>query len=103
LPTFWEFPTVSMGLGPINAVYQARFNRYLYNRELVDTSKARVWCYLGDGELDHLPTCGSVHELLPRASRLQCQRHAPKSRSAARIISCATALHLHPLVHVVSS
>ena len=52
MPTFWEFPTVSMGLGPISAVYQARLNRYLYNRELVDTSKARVWCFVGDGELD---------------------------------------------------
>jgi pyruvate dehydrogenase E1 component len=52
LPTFWEFPTVSMGLGPINAVYQARFNRYLYNRHLVDTSGARVWCFVGDGEMD---------------------------------------------------
>jgi pyruvate dehydrogenase E1 component len=52
LPTFWEFPTVSMGLGPLNAVYQARFNRYLYNRKLVDTSNARVWCFVGDGELD---------------------------------------------------
>jgi pyruvate dehydrogenase E1 component len=52
LPTFWEYPTVSMGLGPLNAVYQARFNRYLYNRKLVDTSQARVWCFVGDGELD---------------------------------------------------
>ncbi len=52
LPTFWEYPTVSMGLGPLNAVYQARFNRYLYNRKIVDTSNARVWCFVGDGELD---------------------------------------------------
>ena len=52
LPTFWEYPTVSMGLGPLNAIYQARFNRYLYNRKLVDTSSARVWCFVGDGELD---------------------------------------------------
>ena len=52
LPTFWEYPTVSMGLGPLNAVYQARFNRYLYNRKLVDTSSARVWCFVGDGEMD---------------------------------------------------
>jgi pyruvate dehydrogenase E1 component len=52
LPDFWEFPTVSMGLGPISAVYQARLNRYLYNRQLVDTSKARVWCFVGDGEMD---------------------------------------------------
>src|ERR1043166_281477 len=52
LPPFWEYPTVSMGLGPLTAVYQARFNRYLYNRKLVDTSNARVWCFVGDGELD---------------------------------------------------
>src|SRR5437016_11886084 len=52
MPTFWEFPTVSMGLGPISAVYQARLNRYLYNRHLVDTSGARVWCFVGDGEMD---------------------------------------------------
>ena len=52
LPKFWEFPTVSMGLGPLNAIYQARFNRYLHNREIVDTSTSRVWCFLGDGEVD---------------------------------------------------
>src|SRR3954447_179112 len=52
LPTFWEYPTVSMGLGPMNAVYQARFNRYLYDRKIVDSSNARVWCFVGDGEMD---------------------------------------------------
>ena len=52
MPEFWEFPTVSMGLDPINAVYQARFNRYLLNREIADTSGSRVWCFLGDGECD---------------------------------------------------
>ncbi len=52
MPDFWEFPTVSMGIGPINAVYQARFNRYLHNREMVDTSRSRVWCFVGDGEFD---------------------------------------------------
>ncbi len=52
MPDFWEFPTVSMGIGPINAVYQARFNRYLLNREMADTSKSRVWCFVGDGEFD---------------------------------------------------
>jgi pyruvate dehydrogenase E1 component len=52
MPQFWEFPTVSMGLGPLNAVYQARFNRYLLNRRLVDTSASRVWCFVGDGEMD---------------------------------------------------
>jgi len=52
MPEFWEFPTVSMGLGPINAVYQARFNRYLQNRGIRDTSQQRVWAFLGDGEMD---------------------------------------------------
>ena len=52
MPDFWEFPTVSMGLGPLNAVYQARFNRYLFQREIADTSAANVWCFVGDGELD---------------------------------------------------
>ncbi|HEY2428772.1 MAG TPA: pyruvate dehydrogenase (acetyl-transferring), homodimeric type, partial [Acidimicrobiales bacterium] len=50
MPDFWEFPTVSMGLGPIQAIYQARFNRYLLHRRLADTSASRVWCYIGDGE-----------------------------------------------------
>jgi pyruvate dehydrogenase E1 component len=52
MPDFWEFPTVSMGLGPIAAVYQARLNRYLVNRGLADTSASRVWAFLGDGEMD---------------------------------------------------
>jgi pyruvate dehydrogenase E1 component len=52
MPEFWEFPTVSMGLGPLNAVYQARFNRYLHHRGIADTSDSRVWCFLGDGECD---------------------------------------------------
>ena len=52
MPEFWEYPTVSMGLGPINAVYHARFLKYLHNRGLADTSQARVWCFMGDGESD---------------------------------------------------
>src|SRR5262245_17590514 len=52
LPEFWEFPTVSMGLGPLNAVYQARFNRYLHHHEIADTSASKVWCFVGDGEMD---------------------------------------------------
>ena len=52
MANFWEFPTVSMGLGPLNAVAQARFNRYLLHREIADTSKARVWAFVGDGEMD---------------------------------------------------
>ena len=49
---FWQFPTVSMGLGPINSIYQARFDRYLHNRRIDDTSNSRVWAFLGDGEVD---------------------------------------------------
>jgi pyruvate dehydrogenase E1 component len=60
MPDFWEFPTVSMGLGPITALYQARFNRYLQNRRLDDTSQSRVWCYLGDGECDEPETLGAL-------------------------------------------
>ncbi|MFN8518338.1 MAG: pyruvate dehydrogenase (acetyl-transferring), homodimeric type, partial [Chloroflexota bacterium] len=52
MPGFWEFPTVSMGLGPIAAIYQARFNRYLHQRGIKDTSGSRVWAFLGDGEMD---------------------------------------------------
>jgi pyruvate dehydrogenase E1 component len=52
MPEFWEFPTVSMGLGPMNAIYQARFNRYLRDRGFKDTSDQHVWAFLGDGEMD---------------------------------------------------
>ncbi|KYH43693.1 pyruvate dehydrogenase (acetyl-transferring), homodimeric type [Branchiibius sp. NY16-3462-2] len=52
MPDFWEFPTVSMGIGPMNAVYQAQFNKYLHNRGFKDTSQQRVWAFLGDGEMD---------------------------------------------------
>jgi pyruvate dehydrogenase E1 component len=60
MPTFWQFPTVSMGLGPIMAIYQARFNRYLHNRGLKDTSRQHVWCYIGDGETDEPETLGAL-------------------------------------------
>ncbi|HET9435360.1 MAG TPA: pyruvate dehydrogenase (acetyl-transferring), homodimeric type, partial [Candidatus Limnocylindrales bacterium] len=61
MPDFWEFPTVSMGLGPIAAIYQARFNRYLQNRGLLDTSASRVWAFLGDGETDEPESLGALH------------------------------------------
>jgi len=61
MPNFWEFPTVSMGLGPIAAIYQARFNRYLHSRGLCDTSQSRVWCFVGDGESDEPETLGALH------------------------------------------
>jgi pyruvate dehydrogenase E1 component len=60
MPDFWEFPTVSMGLGGLNAIYQARFNRYLHNRGIKDTSQQRVWSFLGDGELDEPETLGAI-------------------------------------------
>ncbi len=60
MPDYWEFPTVSMGLGPIGSIYQARFNRYLDQRGLSDTSKSRVWCFIGDGESDEPETLGAL-------------------------------------------
>ncbi len=60
MPDFWEFPTVSMGLGPITAIYQARFMKYLANRGLLDTSGRRVWAFLGDGECDEPETLGAL-------------------------------------------
>jgi len=60
LSDFWEFPTVSMGLGPMNAIYQARFNRYLHARGFKDTSQQRVWAFLGDGEMDEPESLGAI-------------------------------------------
>ena len=60
MPDFWEFPTVSMGLGAINSVYQARFNKYLLAREIKDTSRSHVWAFLGDGETDEPEVLGSI-------------------------------------------
>jgi pyruvate dehydrogenase E1 component len=60
MPGFWQFPTVSMGLSPIMAIYQARFNRYLEHRGLKDTSGQRVWCFIGDGETDEPESLGAL-------------------------------------------
>ena len=60
MPDFWEFPTVSMGLGPLASIYHARFNQYLHNRRLDDTTDSRVWCFIGDGETDEPETLGSI-------------------------------------------
>ena len=60
MPDFWQFPTVSMGLGPIGAIYHARFLRYLHNRGIKDTSKSKVWAFLGDGECDEPETLGAI-------------------------------------------
>ena len=60
MPDFWEFPTVSMGLGPMNAIYQARVNHYLHDRGIKDTSDQHVWAFLGDGEMDEPESRGLV-------------------------------------------
>ncbi|MFC4244434.1 pyruvate dehydrogenase (acetyl-transferring), homodimeric type [Gryllotalpicola reticulitermitis] len=60
LREFWQFPTVSMGLGPINAIYQASFNRYLANRGIKDTADSHVWAFLGDGEMDEIESRGQL-------------------------------------------
>jgi pyruvate dehydrogenase E1 component len=60
MPDFWQFPTVSMGIGPLNAIYQARYNRYLHNRGIKDTSDQNVWAFLGDGEVDEVDTLGAI-------------------------------------------
>ncbi len=60
MPDFWEFPTVSMGLTGINSIYQARFNRYLHNRSIKDTSQQRVWAFMGDGEMAEPESLGAI-------------------------------------------
>jgi len=60
MPDFWEFPTVSMGLGPIQAIYQARFNRYLENRGLKKPTQGKIWAFLGDGETDEPESLGAI-------------------------------------------
>jgi pyruvate dehydrogenase E1 component len=60
MPDFWQFPTVSMGLGPIQAIYQARFMKYLNDRGLVNTEGRKVWCFLGDGEVDEPESLGAI-------------------------------------------
>jgi pyruvate dehydrogenase E1 component len=60
MPDFWEFSTVSMGLGPISAIYQARFNRYLHDRGIKDTSRQHVWAFIGDGETDEPEALGAL-------------------------------------------
>ena len=60
MPDFWEFPTVSMGLTGINSIYQARFNRYMHNRNIKDTSQQRVWAFMGDGEMAEPESLGAI-------------------------------------------
>ncbi len=60
MPDFWRFPTVSMGIGPLNAIYQARFMRYLENRNLLEKTPRKIWAFLGDGETDEVDTLGAI-------------------------------------------
>ena len=60
MPDFWRFPTVSMGIGPLNAIYQARFMRYLENRNLIPATDRKVWAFVGDGETDEVDTLGAI-------------------------------------------
>jgi len=60
MPDYWQMPTVSMGLGPITAIYQARFLKYLHDRGIADTSQRKVWCFLGDGETDEPESLGAI-------------------------------------------
>ncbi len=60
MPDFWQFPTVSMGLGPLQAIYQARFLKYLHARGIADTSNRKVWCFCGDGEMDEPESLGAI-------------------------------------------
>ena len=68
MPDFWQFPTVSMGLGPMMAIYQARFQRYMEHREIVPATDQKVWCFLGDGEMDEPESLGAI--TLPVRERL---------------------------------
>jgi pyruvate dehydrogenase E1 component len=60
MPDFWRFPTVSMGIGPLNAIYQARFMRYLENRSLIEKTPRKIWAFVGDGETDEVDTLGAI-------------------------------------------
>jgi len=60
MPEFWQFPTVSMGLGPMMAIYQARFMRYMENRDMIAPSDRKIWCFLGDGEMDEPESMGAI-------------------------------------------
>ncbi len=61
MPEYWQFPTVSMGLGPLMAIYQARFMKYMHNRGQIDMADRKVWCFLGDGEMDEPESIGAIH------------------------------------------
>jgi pyruvate dehydrogenase E1 component len=75
MPDFWQFPTVSMGLGPLMAIYQARFLKYLHARGLADTEGRKVWVFCGDGEMDEPESLGAISLAGPRTARQPDLRH----------------------------
>src|SRR5690606_1925677 len=93
MPDYWQFPTVSMGLGPINAIYQAQSNRYLANRCIKDTSDQHVWAFLGDGEMDEVESRGQLQvaaneglDNLTFVINCNLQRHDGPVRGNGKII-----------------
>ena len=96
MPDFWQFPTVSMGLGPLMAIYQARFMKYLAGRGIADTAGRKVWAFMGDGEMDepesmgaislagreHLDNLSSSSTATCSASTARCAATARSSRSS---------------------
>ena len=91
MPDFWEFPTVSMGLGPMNAIYQARFNHYLHDRGIKDTSDQHVWAFLGDGEMDEPESRGLTQVAAQRGPGQSDLRRSTATCSASTARSAATA------------
>jgi pyruvate dehydrogenase E1 component len=78
MPDFWQFPTVSMGIGPINAIYQARFMRYLENRGIIPVTARKIWAFLGDGETDEPESLGAI--ALAAREQLDNLRSSPNWR-----------------------
>ena len=75
MPDFWEYPTVSMGLSPLMAIYQARFARYLENRGMKPKTDAKIWAFLGDGETDEPESLGAITLGVARKARQSDLRH----------------------------
>ena len=84
MPDFWQYPTVSMGLGPIMSIYHARYNRYLRDRDLAKTDDARVWAFLGDGECDEPESLGCDQPRRPREARQPHVGHQLQPAAARR-------------------
>ena len=84
MPEFWQFPTVSMGLGPMMAIYQARFMRYLEHRGIIATQDRKVWCFVGDGEMDEPESMGAITMPRPREARQSHLRHQLQPAAARR-------------------